>query len=259
MDIVKSFEKHKIEISITVGIYAFVLISMANIKVLNHRNNVDNSVVTMSVMEYEEVPTPEELKEQAREQVRRELRSNRAKNTAFDPREVSKDNQKYAQNMNQNNKSSIDEQIMQELKALEQQVIQEQRDAGIGYTKEEAEALINSKKQKQKLELVKEKPIESTSKFDGETNITYKLENRFDTYIDVTIYKCQYAGSVTVNIAVNREGEVVSAKINSALSNSADECLINEALKGARNTHFNTNMNADKLQLGSITFEFIPQ
>jgi TonB family protein len=258
MNINRSFEKHKVEISITVGIYAVLLISMANIQILNHQNNHDNSVITMSVIEYEEPPTPEEIQEQIRERARRELKSNRAKNTAYDPREVSKQNQKYAQNMAQSNKSSIDDQIMQELKALEQQVIQDQRDAGIGYTKEEAEQLINSKKQRQKLERIAEKPIESTTKFDGETNITYKLENRYDTYIDVTIYKCQYAGSVTVNIAVDRNGEVVSAKIDDS-SSSSDNCLQREALLGAKNTHFNKNMNADKLQIGSITFEFIPQ
>jgi hypothetical protein len=155
-------------------------------------------------------------------------------------------------------KESFEEQLERELKELEQEVIKEQRDAGYGYTKEEVEKLLDSKKNKELEEVVDQKP-RSESAFAGNTNITYKLKNRFDTHLNVPVYMCQYGGVVVVNIAVDQSGKVISAKLDKESSKTTDNCLIKAALSGAKNTRFNRKNTASKIQMGSITYRFINQ
>ena len=158
----------------------------------------------------------------------------------------------------QASKESFEEQLERELKELEQEVIKEQRDAGYGYTEEEIEKLLDSKKNKELDAVVDQKP-RSESAFEGNTNITYKLKNRYDTRLNVPVYMCQYGGVVVVNIAVDQSGKVVSAKLDKESSKTTDNCLIKAALAGARNTRFNRKNTASKIQMGSITYRFINQ
>ncbi len=155
-------------------------------------------------------------------------------------------------------KESFEQQLERELKELEQEVIKEQREAGYGYTEKEIEELLDSKKNKE-LDKVKDQKPRSESAFEGSTNITYKLKNRYDTRLKVPVYMCQYGGVVVINIAVDQTGKVVSAKLDKESSKTTDDCLIKAALTGARNTRFNRKNTASKIQMGSITYRFIDQ
>jgi hypothetical protein len=184
--------------------------------------------------------------------------SNTAKNEAA-PQSMSRaDYNQLKDQLSESGKASVDEKIYDDLKALEQQVINEQRAAGYGYTEEQAKELIESFKSEE-LEHVKPQEARSEGAYQGTTNISYKLENRYDTYIYVPVYLCQNGGKVTVNLAVNQEGEVVKAKVDGSGSLTTDPCLLDAALKGAYRCKFNRSNSAPALQRGSITFIFSAQ
>jgi hypothetical protein len=184
--------------------------------------------------------------------------SNKAVNESAPKNVESGDYNEYNKEVSPTNKESFEKQLEQELKALEKQVIQEQRDAGYGYTDEEKEALLDSKKNKE-LETVEDQKPRSEAAFKGNTNITYKLKSRFDRHLQVPVYMCQYGGVVVINIAVNQEGDVISAKLDEESTRISDQCLIQAALKGAKNTKFNRSRSATKIQKGSITYRFLEQ
>jgi len=152
----------------------------------------------------------------------------------------------------------VDQEIRDKLRAIEQNVIDEQRAAGYGYTPEEAEKFIQSFEAND----VKDVPVQearSEGAFKGETNISYRLENRYDTYIYVPVYLCQYGGEVTIAIAVDRSGNVVKTKLDNSSATTTDPCLREAALKAAGRMRFNSSQNAPALQKGSVTFIFQAQ
>tara|TARA_R110002050_G_scaffold141251_2_gene266345 strand:+ start:49082 stop:49846 length:765 start_codon:yes stop_codon:yes gene_type:complete len=200
----------------------------------------------------------EDQKEAATTQKIIDNNSNKGKNEAA-PNEVKKgDYNEFNKEPSKASKESFDEQLERELKELEQEVIQEQRDAGYGYSPEEVAKMLSSKENKE-LEKVASQAPRSESVFEGNTNITYKLKNRYDTHLNVPVYMCQYGGLVVVNIAVNQQGKVVSAKVDKESSKTTDPCLLDAALSGAKNTRFNSKSSASKIQMGSITYRFIDQ
>ena len=71
-------------------------------------------------------------------------------------------------------------------------------------------------------------------------------------------YKCERFGSVVVDITVNRNGEVVAAKVNGALSDS-DPCMEETALTFAKKSRFNIDLSAPERHTGTITYTFIAQ
>jgi Ser-tRNA(Ala) deacylase AlaX len=113
------------------------------------------------------------------------------------------------------------------------------------------------------IKVEEEKPEKTDTKkkieYAGPTTITYHLKNRHSRRIPEPIYLCERGGSVTVDIKVDRDGYVVQANINTAKSLTSDECLYSAALKSARNSRFNTDLNADYRQEGTIAYEFMAQ
>lgn len=214
------------------------------------------------VIDFPEDKPEEEIKEEHEEDQQQSKQtdnnSNKAVNEAAPDNVESGDYNEYNREPSSTSKENFEKQLAEELKALEEQVIQEQRDAGYGYTQEQIDDLLDAKKNKE-LDKVPEQKPRSESACKGNTNITYKLKNRFDTHLQVPVYMCQYGGIVVVNIAVNQDGYVVSAKLDEESTKISDPCLIEAALKGAKNTKFNRKSTATKIQKGSITYRFLEQ
>lgn len=184
--------------------------------------------------------------------------SNKAVNERAPEKVKSGDYNEYNREPSETSKKSFEQQLEEELKALEEQVIKEQREAGYGYSPEEVDKMLQAKKNTDLADVVEKEP-RSESAFKGSTNITYKLKNRYDTKLEVPVYMCQYGGIVVVNIAVDKLGKVVSAKVDVESSRTTDSCLLNAALKSAKKTHFNKKNDASRIQMGSITYVFIEQ
>lgn len=103
-------------------------------------------------------------------------------------------------------------------------------------------------------------PSEERKEFSGPTNITYDLENRYDRYIHVPVYKCLGGGKVVLSMVVDRKGYVVASNVESVISDRNDpECLVESAKDALARSRFNTDFNAENRQKGTITYQFVSQ
>lgn len=93
------------------------------------------------------------------------------------------------------------------------------------------------------------------------TNITYYLKNRTEGAIGLhnPVYLCEIGGKVVVDITVNRFGDVVSARVNTAKSETKDACLYEAAKEAALLSTFNEDSQAADKQRGIITYTFVAQ
>ena len=66
--------------------------------------------------------------------------------------------------------------------------------------------------------------------------------------------QCPGQGRVAITITVDKNGNVIEAKLNQFKSTSVDECNINNALIAARKATFNPDPNAPDKQVGTITY-----
>lgn len=243
--------RYKLGILGTVLFHVF-LVLWANYSYMPYLDKGTENLLVIEFPVQEEI-NPEELEESESKKAT-DAESNKAVNESAPDDVKSGDYNEY----NNETKDNFEKQLEQELKELEKQVIEDQREAGYGYSEEEIEEMLDSKKNHE-LDQVKEQKPRSEATYQGGTNITYKLANRFDTRLKVPVYMCQYGGVVVINIAVDQNGVVVSAKVDKESSKTTDGCLISAALNGAKNTHFNRKSSAPKIQMGSITYQFIAQ
>jgi hypothetical protein len=98
------------------------------------------------------------------------------------------------------------------------------------------------------------------SRAKGRVLVSFSLSNptRYGDNVIVPGYRCEKGGEVTVDITVNRSGDVVVAAVNKGLSDS-DNCMHETALDAARRSRFNLDSAAPERQTGTITYLFIPQ
>ena len=95
--------------------------------------------------------------------------------------------------------------------------------------------------------------------YSGPTRIYYNLPGRTHTYLPIPIYKCEGSGKAVLTIEVNPKGIVLSAKIIAAESTTSDPCLVEAAVNSALISRFNPEINALKIQTGTITYLFVAQ
>jgi hypothetical protein len=250
-------DRHKFGLLGTIILHFLFLVSATYVSLPIKKADVESLLVIDFAIEEEAAPIPE-IEESTQKPENLESNSNKAVNESA-PKDVAKgDYNEYNKEPSESQKESFEEQLERELKELEQEVIQEQRDKGYGYSPEEIEKMLDTKKNKE-LETVESQKPRSESAFEGNTNISYKLKNRFDTRLEVPVYMCQFGGLIVVNIAVDQKGKVISAKIDKESSKTTDLCLVKAALQGAKNTRFNSKSSAPKIQMGSITYRFLEQ
>jgi hypothetical protein len=93
----------------------------------------------------------------------------------------------------------------------------------------------------------------------GPTRIYYDLQGRNHTYLPIPIYKCQGSGKIVLTLEVNQRGYVENAKVLEGESTSNDECLIETAVGAALMSRFEPDLNAPKIQKGTLTYIFVAQ
>jgi hypothetical protein len=120
--------------------------------------------------------------------------------------------------------------------------------------------LVIEKKEEKPMENDKPKDSQQmAANFSGPTRIYYNLPGRTHTYLPVPIYKCEGSGKAVLIIEVNPKGIVLSAKIIPSESTTSDPCLIETAIKSALISRFNPEINAQKIQTGTLTYHFVAQ
>jgi len=95
--------------------------------------------------------------------------------------------------------------------------------------------------------------------YQGPTRIYYDLDGRTHTYLPIPVYKCQGSGTVVLLIQVNQKGYVEEAKVIEKESTITDICLIETAVNTALISRFNADINASKLQQGTLAYQFVAQ
>jgi hypothetical protein len=94
--------------------------------------------------------------------------------------------------------------------------------------------------------------------YSGESNIEYHLGNRYHLRLPIPVYLARGGGVVTVDVEVNREGNVVSARARTTPM-LRDENIFLYSEVAAQRTVFNSDPNAPVIQKGTIRYTFIPQ
>lgn len=84
---------------------------------------------------------------------------------------------------------------------------------------------------------------------------SYRMEDRYSYGVYDPEELGNAEGIVKLDITINYSGDVKSAKLNSA-STITDEEVIEACKKAALKTDFNLNLDAPKLQQGTITYKF---
>ena len=109
---------------------------------------------------------------------------------------------------------------------------------------------------------VKQKSVtsqEMAANFKGPTRIYYDLFGRNHLYLPIPIYKCEGSGKVVLTIEVDQNGVVQKAQIVERESTASDPCLIETAVNTALLSRFNPDASAPKIQIGSLTYQFVAQ
>jgi hypothetical protein len=109
---------------------------------------------------------------------------------------------------------------------------------------------------------IKQKPGTSqqmAANYKGPTRIYYDLFGRNHLYLPIPIYKCEGSGKVVLTIEVDQNGVVQKAQIIERESTASDPCLIETAVNTALLSRFNPDASAPKIQIGSLTYQFVAQ
>jgi len=94
--------------------------------------------------------------------------------------------------------------------------------------------------------------------YSGKSNIHYFLENRFHVRLPIPVFLAKGGGVITIDIQVNRAGEVVKAEARPSGSIN-DPMLPTYATQAAERTIFNSDPKAPTIQKGTITYRFVAQ
>lgn len=99
---------------------------------------------------------------------------------------------------------------------------------------------------------------EEQQSYSGPSVLSYTLDGRTARSLPVPTYKCYGGGEVTVIIWVDRNGNVVDARVNESLS-ASDACIRKNALDAAKRSKFSRSSTAPEKQVGEIVYLFIAQ
>jgi hypothetical protein len=102
--------------------------------------------------------------------------------------------------------------------------------------------------------------------YSGNVMVEWVLANRDphkndNWYVRNPGYTCGYGsnGAVAIDIKVNQNGDVTSAVYNPGNSAGANPCMIEQATKYAKLSRFKYDVNAGKIQSGTILYRFASQ
>jgi hypothetical protein len=124
---------------------------------------------------------------------------------------------------------------------------------------EDDQFILEKKEEKEKQKEKENDSQKMAANYRGPTRIYYDLQGRNHTYLPIPIYKCQGSGKIVLIIEVNQKGNVENANIIEGESTAKDECLIETAVSTALVSRFEPNLNAPKIQKGTLTYIFVAQ
>lgn len=154
----------------------------------------------------------------------------------------------------------MDEQVMENARALEQQYFQEW--AGTHPDNQSSSMDITDDKEEDKKKLAQSSPDKSIDQsgdkaFAGEVMASFNLKDRKAHSLEKPGYTCNSSGTVVLEIKVDKNGEVKDVSYMASGSSNATECMIEQSIKYARRSRFNFSSTAPAMQTGTITYKFV--
>ena len=139
----------------------------------------------------------------------------------------------------------------EELYKEAERLAQELKNGQMEDAREETVELPSTPKEEQKKDQTKKE-------YTGPSVVSYNLDGRKASRLNIPAYRCFGSGDVTVIITVDNRGMVVGAKVMDEVS-SDDTCLRNYAVRAARLSQFSASTTAPSRQTGEILYRFIAQ
>lgn len=150
----------------------------------------------------------------------------------------------------------LSEDTYNDLKAYEESIYQElhkndKEDSGTS----ENGAQVEKYKKSDKLWSEEEKS------YSGTATVSYKIngKHRNQRQLPIPSYKCRVSGTVTVDISINKSGDILDVSVNDMLTTTSNECLLQEAMKYARRSSFVSALDVPRKQTGTITYVYSAQ
>ena len=238
---------HRVGVSVTIIVYLLLAIAFVGSKIVIKNSRTNNTFLV----------DLQALEELAREQERleREVKMRQSMTESYEQvlNRVSNENAERAENRTQTLSGEVAEQVA----SAERAIADKMRANRELYEQGEREiADMWASKNKGAAEDSKHED----SKVAGTVTVSYSLVNplRHSVHLEIPAYRCRRAGTVVVNITVNRNGNVVSASVDKGRSES-DECMQQTALGAARRSRFDINTSAPERHSGTITYVFVAQ
>lgn len=100
--------------------------------------------------------------------------------------------------------------------------------------------------------------IKESIEYSGPSVVSYNLEGRKASHLNIPAYRCYGGGMVVVIITVDNAGNVINAKVQDSGS-SDDKCLRDYAIMAAKRSRFSSDPKAPARQVGDIVYQFIAQ
>lgn len=168
--------------------------------------------------------------------------------------------------MDNYSKNNLDKQVEEELKNLEKQTFEEAKGDREGiYESTVEEGMMNTSEEElqemAKKYLNKKSGSDPNKVYGGRTMVSFDIPGRTayqenKKYIRNPGYTCKGSGNVVVRVQLDHAGKVIAAKYAPELSYRASKCMIDQAVKYAKMSLFNSDNGQSK---GTITYEFIAQ
>lgn len=158
----------------------------------------------------------------------------------------------------------MDEKVMTDAKALEQQYYKEWESThgdGSNKTNEKSSLDIQSEKDKVNKQNLNnpDKSIDTqgSNSFAGDVMASFSLKDRKAHSLEKPGYTCNSAGTVVLEIKVDKNGDVKDVTYLPGSSSNATECMITQSIKYAKRSRFNYSSSAPAVQTGTITYKFV--
>ncbi len=183
-------------------------------------------------------------------------------------RDRNDDREKSMDNWSQSKPSkSIEQQVKEyEKKLFEETGGQAKRERMIQEYEEKLKKEAEKKKQQQNQAKTDNNSSGGDKAYAGNVMVDWELSNRnpFQNkvwYVRNPGYKCGHgsSGRVVIDIVVNQNGNVTSAKFNAASSSGANPCMIEQATEYAKLSRFDYSTSAPSSQQGRIFYTFVSQ
>ena len=152
--------------------------------------------------------------------------------------------------------SELEEMKLKEIEEANKKTVEELRKNGLkGFDPEEYE---DKTKKNDNEDKTGENPIKK-NQYAGKVTKQCEMPGR-GCETGTPSYKCNSGGKVFIDIKVDKIGRVKSAKVNTSKSTTTNQCILDEALKYARNTtKAGSDLNGQHTNIGYIIYNFIGQ